>query len=97
MLPLRRPPTEDLCNERAFDLGFATAVIALGSSAVSTTPANAYSPPGYVYYHGYTYYYSPNYYSAYYCIYEYYYGQQYTYCRHHGGGGYSSGGGGSSY
>jgi hypothetical protein len=74
---------------------FATAVLGLGWSAVSTTPAKAYNPPPHVYYQGYTYYYSPNYYNYNYCIYEYYYGYKYSYCRHHSSG-YSSGGSGGS-
>ena len=74
---------------------FATAVLGLGWSAVSTNPAEAYSPPPYVYYQGYNYSLS-NYYNSHYCIYETYYYHQYSYCRHHSSGGYSSGGGGSS-
>ncbi len=76
---------------------FATAVLALGWSAVSTAPANAYSPPSYVTYQGYTYYLA-SYYNSHYCIYETFYYHQYSYCRHHNSGyssGYSSGG--SSY
>ena len=76
---------------------FTTAVLALGASAVSTAPANAYSPPSYVTYEGYHYYLS-SYYDPSYCIYETFYYHQYTYCRHHSSG-YSSGynSGGSSY
>jgi len=78
---------------------FTTAVLALGASAISTAPASAYSPPGYVTYQGYHYYLS-HYYDPSYCIYETFYYHQYIYCQHHSSGynsGYSSGGGGSSY
>jgi hypothetical protein len=73
----------------------ATALLALGTSAASIVPADAYSPPSYVNYEGYTYYLS-SYYNPHWCIYETFYYHQYIYCRHHSSG-YSSGGGGSSY
>ena len=76
----------------------ATAVIALGWSAVSTTPARAYSPPPDVQYQGH-YYYLSNSYNHNWCIYETYYNHQYSYCRHHSSGssGGGSSGGGSGY
>jgi len=72
----------------------ASAVIALGWSAGSITPAQAYYPPQCIS-HGYYQYCLSNYYYPSYCIYETYYYHQYIYCRPHSHG-YSSGGGGGS-
>ena len=71
---------------------FTVASVFMGTSAVTVTPAAAYSPPQCLYYHQYKYCISDAYYADY-CIYKYFYGHQYYYCRY--GGGY--GGGGSSY
>jgi hypothetical protein len=57
---------------------FASAVLALGWSAVSTTPANAY--PRCIRVGNYTYCVS-SYYRAPYCVYRTYYGTRYVYCR----------------
>jgi len=75
---------------------FATAVLGLGWSAASTTPAKAYYPPQCIH-SGYYQYCLANYYNPNYCIYENYNYHQYIYCRsHYHSGGYSSGGGGGS-
>jgi hypothetical protein len=67
---------------------FATAVLVLGWSAVSTTPAKAYNPPHCIHYEGYYYCLSSDYYPDY-CIYQDYNYHQYIYCRQQSGGGSS--------
>jgi hypothetical protein len=57
---------------------FASAVLALGWSAVSTTPAQAYPRCIKI---GYNTYCAASYYRAPYCVYRYYGGTRYIYCR----------------
>jgi hypothetical protein len=71
---------------------FAVASMFVGTSAVTVTPAAAYSPPQCISYN-YHKYCLASYYNDSYCIYQYYYHHQYIYCRY----GYSGGGGGSGY
>ena len=75
------PPQRRMCAMKGLLISaFASAVLALGWSALSTTPAKAYP---HCIHSGYYYYCLANYYNPAYCIYY----DGYVYCRQHGGGG----------